>query len=165
VHLFCRVQVLVLHFPFENTDRKRHANELDVARLENCFNEYKNCEFRALTPKEPIETILSQNGLEETFNSTAGSSSNAKQPILAGPDVFILIIMSYGGQDGLINSDNSGCPDFTTFDVWNALKSNQTLKDCIKINFFGVSCDCPQVSFLTDQTNFSQPEEVTKRET
>jgi hypothetical protein len=55
------------------------------------------------------------------------------------PDVFILIILSHGNQDGVIESDNPGCPDFTTFQVWDALRKNQMLEECIKITFFGVS--------------------------
>jgi hypothetical protein len=128
----------VLHFPFENENTKRSGNAEDVAKLEKCFAEYKNCEFRAMTPKEPIERVLSQDRLEEIFSSSAESPSNLQTQKLANPDVLILTILSHGNTDGLIRSDNTGCPDFTTFQVWSALKTNQMLENCVKLIFFGV---------------------------
>jgi ABC-type Fe3+-hydroxamate transport system substrate-binding protein len=102
--------VLVLHFPFENAKQKRSGNEKDVANLKECFEGYKNCEFRALTPNEPIEDVLSQIGLENIFSSSAERQaegpSNPKKQKLANPDVFILIILSHGDEDGFIESDN-----------------------------------------------------------
>jgi hypothetical protein len=53
------------------------------------------------------------------------------------PDVFILLILAHGEEDGKILTDSQDY-FFTTFQVWEALKSNVLLKDAVKINFFGV---------------------------
>jgi hypothetical protein len=52
----------------------------------------------------------------------------------------MLFIFSHGDENGVIYTDqNVGSDDFfTIYNVWDALASNFLLKDCLKINFFGV---------------------------
>jgi hypothetical protein len=146
-----RTRVLVVHFPFKNRLNERKVDEQDVLNLRRCLeNTYKNCEFQAVHPQAPIESILDPRRLDEIFQSTTV------------PDVFILVILSHGNKDGLIESDNPDCPDFSTFAVWNALK--KLPKECLKINFFGVSFPYHYVSFFyIIRLNFSHVEEISKK--
>jgi hypothetical protein len=116
--------VLVAHFPFKNCTNERKGDDQDVLNLRRCFEKYKNCDFQAVHPQEPIQSLLEKKRLDDLFQSTTD------------PDVFILVILSHGNTDGLIKSDNNNCPDFSTFAVWDALK--KLPKECVKITFFGV---------------------------
>jgi hypothetical protein len=90
---------------------------------------YKNCEFREIYTVErnhPIGDVLSTEGLAWEFGTDRK------------PDVFILFILAHGDKDGEIQTDIKGY-SFTTFEIWEALKSNDLLKEAVKIFFFGVS--------------------------
>jgi len=57
------------------------------------------------------------------------------------PTLFLLFILSHGGENGRIITDTKTSPPydfFTTFQVWEALEKNKMLQNCLKINFFGV---------------------------
>lgn len=50
--------------------------------------------------------------------------------------MFLLIILSHGGENGIIGSDQG--EDYTTYEVWDALSANDVLKNSLKCNVFGV---------------------------
>lgn len=52
------------------------------------------------------------------------------------PTVLMLFIFSHGGENGEISTEQGD--SFSTYDVWDALSCNQLLRDCLKINVFGV---------------------------
>lgn len=56
------------------------------------------------------------------------------------PTVFILFVLSHGGENGVIYTDHAPnmADQFTTYDVWDALGGNPLLQDALKINIFGV---------------------------
>jgi hypothetical protein len=118
--------VLCLHFPLKNSANDRQGSDQDVLNLQRCFENYQNVEFQAVHPQKPIEILLDQRSLDEIFKSSTI------------PDVFILLIVAHGEEDGTIFTDNAEYT-FTTFQVWDALKSNNALKGAVKIIFFGVS--------------------------
>jgi hypothetical protein len=110
-----------------NFKKDREGFEADSRNLAKCFERYKNCEFKEYSDvnrEMPIEKVLSKEGLRDIFASDVT------------PDVFILFILAHGDEDGRILTDNFYT--FTTFEVWDALKNNKSLNDCVKINFFGV---------------------------
>ena len=52
------------------------------------------------------------------------------------PTVFMLFILSHGGENGKIYTEQGDY--FTIYDVWDVLAGNHLLQDCLKINVFGV---------------------------
>jgi hypothetical protein len=48
----------------------------------------------------------------------------------------MLFMLSHGGEDGKIYTEQGDF--FTIYDVWDTLSSNQLLRECLKINVFGV---------------------------
>jgi len=52
----------------------------------------------------------------------------------------MLFIFSHGDENGVICTNQKDGKDdfFTIYDVWDALANNLLLKDCLKINIFGV---------------------------
>jgi hypothetical protein len=111
-----------------NFSKDRQGNDADIFNLRTHFENYKNCTFKEtsyVNKDTKIEHVLSREGLQAIFQSKEE------------PDVFFLIVLAHGDNDGKIKTD---CEDyyFTTFQIWDALKNNATLRHCTKINFFGV---------------------------
>jgi len=139
--------VLVIHFGFENNEegRKREANENDLRLLRETFKNYKNCKYEEV--KSPLNTeiphILGEKGIKDRFSPSRGLLSRFfplnSEP---APTLFLLFILSHGGENGKIFTDSKPKEPldfFTTFEVWDALKGNKLLENCLKINFFGVN--------------------------
>jgi hypothetical protein len=87
-----------------------------------------------------IEQLLCTEGLEDIFQTKER------------PDVFILIVLAHGEEDGKIKTDDDQY-FFTTFRVWDSLNNNENLQTCVKISFFGVNI---QSKFILFAFNFVQ---------
>jgi hypothetical protein len=143
------VWILVIHYAFSDDELlKRSGNARDLELLYSLFGEYQDCIYREIaSPRtNEIAQILSKDGIVSRFEEGQTSICVHKFknkcylekyfPDPSPPTVFMLFVLSHGGADGAIYTEQGD--SFTIYDVWDALSGNQLLQNCLKINVFGV---------------------------
>jgi hypothetical protein len=137
----CRVWILVIHYAFADgkAGKPRPGNDQDVKLLQKLFREYEDCTFREIASPQSneIAQILSEDGIVSRFEGTFLKYFLKYCSKTRPPSVFMLFILSHGGENGKIFTEQEG-DSFTMYDVWDALAGNELLQNCLKINVLGV---------------------------
>ncbi|XP_059474193.1 uncharacterized protein LOC132195913 isoform X2 [Neocloeon triangulifer] len=127
------VFVLVAHYDFKDgeDDWPRTGNDKDVANLRKTFAVNRNCRFRDLPSpkKEDLLALLADGQLLKKFFASEE------------PSVFIFIILSHGGSEGKIYTDENIGPGPKDYDSFNTKqlfgKLEKTFANSLRLIFLG----------------------------
>ncbi|XP_059477473.1 uncharacterized protein LOC132197893 [Neocloeon triangulifer] len=127
------VFVLVVHFDFKEgeDDWHRRGDEKDVENLRVAFETNRKCGFReklSPTKKELLDLLQDEQEIKRLFESDD-----------LEPDLFFLIILSHGAENGIIFTDRSSQTNkyetFTTKEVFDSIGS--LFPKCLKFALIG----------------------------
>ncbi|XP_059474675.1 uncharacterized protein LOC132196201 isoform X2 [Neocloeon triangulifer] len=126
------VFVLVAHYSFEGGvgTWPRPGNDEDVQNLKNTFDLNRNCRFRDL-PSPKKEDLLALLANEQKLKRFFASED-------AEPSVFIFIILSHGGSEGKIYTDEIISNVYDSFNTKQLFaKLEKTFANSLRLLFLG----------------------------
>ncbi|XP_065346694.1 uncharacterized protein LOC135943955 [Cloeon dipterum] len=115
--------VLVIDYLCRDRDKCiKNGDACDVEDLRTIFEKNRNCNFRdcSKNKNDLLELLGDQQKLMDFFNLKGDV-----------PSVFVLFILSHGGKDGKIETDDKEL--FTTDEVLDKLQGLERFQNCLKI--------------------------------